>query len=626
MRKGIITILLLYCIIDLSAQVNTSEIPFGIRYKLEKNAEATVEIPLESRLLQKKVETAAKIPWYAGYSVNVDIRFSEYATETPLNQDTTIWRMHVHVPDSDEFGIVFSGFEIPEHGKLFIYDQTGRHYIGALTKANNHETGIQSLQPLPAKTLTIEYYSPDASQKDLPQLVIKEIINIVNPGNKEAKSLGTQNTDDCFVNVNCPEGDMWHKQKRGVVRILLREGSDWFYCTGSLLNNTLEDGTPYMLTADHCGEESSEEDFLVWQFLFNYEYSTCDGSTNLPPSNRVITGSTLISNGPLTGGSDFKLLLLNSTPPSSWNPYYNGWSRLGGNPSSGVGIHHPFGTPKKISTYTSPLFNTTFPGGLVSGSWRVVWAETESGHSVTEQGSSGSPLFDGNGLIIGTLSGGASACDFLTSPDVYGKFNRHWTANGTLPEEMLKPWLDPEDENPQVLYGYDPNRATNFVTLSVNPENSGATQGGGYFAQGEVVLLTATPNEDYIFVNWTDEFNQQLSINPDFSFTMPSTEQQITANFRLSQVNNDDLVIGENFFIFPNPANDFIYIRTDQQFENIHYWFFNMHGQLVKEYLGSDERKDHTYIINLSGFQNGLYLLHILLNENVITHKVFVYR
>jgi hypothetical protein len=63
----------------------------------------------------------------------------------------------------------------------------------------------------------------------------------------------------------------------------------------------------------------------------------------------------------------------------------------------------------------------------------------------TESGSSGSPLFDENGRIIGQLYAGQSACIGQSNNhdyDIYGRFGVSWDA-GTTPETRLLDWLDP---------------------------------------------------------------------------------------------------------------------------------------------------------------------------------------
>lgn len=624
MRKSFLTTLAIITYFLASAQIQTNETPLGLRYAFERGTDRAQVISFDNSQAYTKMAEEGKHPRFAGFSIPANIRFSELATRVELCPDTTIWQLHLHIPEANKLGVVFSEFELPKNGKLFLYDETGKNHIGALTAKNNHYSGILSVRPIPATTITIEYFAPNVSRENLPSIVIEEIIYIVNSLEFDQKIEQKRQATNCFVSVNCPEGANWQKQKRGVARILLREGTQWFYCTGTLINNTREDGDPLFLTADHCGENSSDDDMLVWQFLFNYEYPACTQSAIPPDERHVITGSTFLSKGSLTGGSDFRLLRLSQRPPTSWNTFYNGWSRDTSNPLSGVGIHHPNGNPKKISTYTSPLFRATYPDGMVGGAWRVIWARTDSGHSVTEVGSSGSPLFNSEGLIVGTLSGGASSCASLNLPDYYGKFYRHWSANGNLPSQQLQPWLDPDNTNTMTLYGYDPMLATNMVTLSVNPQNSGFATGGGFYAKGENVVLTSVPDTAFFFVNWTNEHNQILSNDSVFRFSMPDTNLYITANFAPIITDNEEVELGKNLFITPNPAYDHINIRSEKPLGLIFYRLYNSTGQELKEGAIPATTRGQIHKIELTNIQNGFYILYLIIDGKVLSHKLII--
>lgn len=167
-----------------------------------------------------------------------------------------------------------------------------------------------------------------------------------------------------------------------------------------------------------------------------------------------MTGCTLKAHdtfGSNGSGSDFYLVQIKAAIPSNYNAYYNGWSRSTTASTSGVGIHHPDGDIKKISTYTTALYSVSVGG--TGSHWEVSWAGTANGHGVTEPGSSGSPIFNSTGQIIGTLTSGYSACNALTDPDQYGKFSLHWSSNGTTSAKQLKPWLDPLNINPTSING-----------------------------------------------------------------------------------------------------------------------------------------------------------------------------
>jgi hypothetical protein len=277
--------------------------------------------------------------------------------------------------------------------------------------------------------------------------------NIYNEKIPEARKNQQKDFGDagsCNVNVNCPEGANWQDQKRAVARILLRLGGSAYLCSGALVNNARSDCKPYFLTAAHCGSDASAADFSQWIFYFNYEAPSCANTANEPVSN-TITGCVQRARSNDNGsadGSDFQLLQFTSSIPASYNVFYAGWNANDVASPSGVTIHHPAGDIKKISTYTAPLtndnFNTTGPPYT---HWKAVWVQTQTNWSVTEGGSSGSPLFNSSGQIVGQLSGGPSSCtaSAANKNDEYGKMSYNWASNGTDALHQLKQWLDPDN-------------------------------------------------------------------------------------------------------------------------------------------------------------------------------------
>ena len=68
-----------------------------------------------------------------------------------------------------------------------------------------------------------------------------------------------------------------------------------------------------------------------------------------------------------------------------------------------------------------------------------------------------------------------------------------------------------------------------YVTLSVNDENFGAVTGAGIYGYGEEATLTATPNEGYKFVNWTEN-DTVVSEETEFTFVVKGN-RNFVANF-----------------------------------------------------------------------------------------------
>ncbi len=370
-----------------------------------------------------------------------------------VKQRAKVWQLELLPTGIEEFSLYFSQFDPGEMGQFFILSADGELIAGAFTRQSHTHGGPFAIGPLPAKPVILQFQT--ALDADDYAIVLNEVGLLKSVSSQQ----GFGTSGNCEVNVNCSEGARWQKQKRGVARIVVKQGSALYYCSGSLLNNVREDRTPYFLTANHCGAQSSANDYAQWLFAFNYESEGCARPATEPAKN-TMSGATRVAgtSGSVNDNSDFKLLRLLQDMPESYQPYYNGWSRSSAAASSGVGIHHPDGDIKKISTFNTTVASSeysmggTFPNGKY---WRLGWAATENGFGVTEGGSSGSPLFNDNGLIVGTLTGGTTSCDETDGVDFYGKFSYSWASNGSTPETQLAPWLDPDQSGVEAIGGLD---------------------------------------------------------------------------------------------------------------------------------------------------------------------------
>jgi len=91
------------------------------------------------------------------------------------------------------------------------------------------------------------------------------------------------------------------------------------------------------------------------------------------------------------------------------------------------------------------------------------------------------------------------------------------------------------------------------LTLIVDPVDAGTVTGDGQYEEDDVINITATPNVGYMFLSWTDENEEVISLTPDFSYTMPATDVTLTANFtdKIPEISVDptsfeeDLLTGE---------------------------------------------------------------------------------
>ncbi len=234
-----------------------------------------------------------------------------------------------------------------------------------------------------------------------------------NPRDREAAA--------CHVDVACPEGEGWRDAARSVVRIVGRVET----CTGVLLNNTDRDGTPYVLTAGHCGSLRNATFFFGWQ------REECGGDA--PEHDWRVTGSTLVASDDLF---DVQLVRLNAQPPAEARPLYAGWDRSGRIVTGATTLHHPWGDVMKVSHER----NKPKKDGIY---WRINRWEV----GITERGSSGAPLFDAAGRVIGQLKGGDATCEEPVG-DLFGRLEREWP--------LLGEFLDPDASGVPTLDAYDP--------------------------------------------------------------------------------------------------------------------------------------------------------------------------
>lgn len=396
-----------------------------------------------------------------GQFIFTDISPATHGEWTSLPDGSRVWRMAVTSPGALGLSLRFDRFHLPEGAKLFAYRPDLKEVRGAFTNWNNRSSGSFAMGIIRGSTVILEYTEPAnvAGKFELHLNRVGHAYRDIRPM-KQTRAFG--DSDTCQVNVHCPEGDNWQDQIKSAVGIEIDTGFFMSWCSGVLMNNTNQDYTPYILSAEHCGQSLfgglyPASIFENWVFYFDFEAPGC----NNPQSdnglyNKAITGAVVRCNsddGGGNSGSDMLLMELMDTIPANWGQFYAGWNAENLGSSSGVSVHHPSGDIKKISTYTTPLVSESWGDVTPDTHWQVFWSATQSGHGVTEGGSSGSPIFDANGHVIGNLTGGSSFCDATGDPDEYGKLSFHWDQNGTTPERQLMHWLDPSGTNQTIFDG-----------------------------------------------------------------------------------------------------------------------------------------------------------------------------
>ncbi len=362
---------------------------------------------------------------------NIDIK--EEGVQTVADDGGTIWQYKIQSPGAKSLGLIFSTYVLPEGAELFIYNEDKTRVAGAFTSRNNKDTQMPVAQ-FKGSHLIIEYYEP-ADPEFEGQLVLGSVLQAYRKLKLEEKAASSEQ-----IGINCTEGEDWQDQKRSVCLMSFREGASGYYCTGFLVNNVKQDGTPYFMTANHCISTNTVASTLVT--YFNYENSTCDSDD--ASLEQTLSGAELKAS---LQRSDFTLLELSEYPPDEYEPFYAGWNASGDQPSSGVCIHHPEGGTKSIALGGGPAsYNSIIQWDDNTISPRNTHWEISFEKGGTESGSSGSPLFDENARVIGQLHGGDDGYEY------YGKFSVSWDYSSAY-REQLSHWLDPDQTGTLQLDG-----------------------------------------------------------------------------------------------------------------------------------------------------------------------------
>lgn len=218
-------------------------------------------------------------------------------------------------------------------------------------------------------------------------------------------------------------------------------GRAWsFSCSGMLIGDSGQTGAPYVLTADHCIGDRTQA-FDTDAYLF-WRSTICQADALDPRLALFAWGLEYLYSETYPRGTDVALLR-----PANHNYHVPaaglalaGWDAATQGSPQVVGLHHPGGDHLMRSVgLAGPASSRNY--------LRVFWNPNQG---TTEGGSSGSALLK-DGMVIGTLWGGSSACgvgilpngqqvDLSRLPDEYGRFSvayarglRNWLNTNTRP-------------------------------------------------------------------------------------------------------------------------------------------------------------------------------------------------
>jgi hypothetical protein len=410
--------------------------------------------------------------------------------------DYDTWLLKISSPGAHGVAALLADVNLLPGEKIYVYNLNS---MRTLASDNVPHTGIWITSFLKGDEVVIEFDVPagNATHGSFTIAGISHAYRDVftTPSTPGQPVLRTQQEDTCYP---CLEGAFWQDDRRSVIRILVFRSNTAVVCTGALVNNAERNQRPFVLTAQHC--IGSQFDAGRSIFTFNYEDLLCDGSA--VNENDALVGASYRAS---LYEHDFSLLELQTVPPLDFKPYYAGWDIADKGLDHVSCIHHPLGTPRRISLSNAAVAPSDFD--LQTGQphasgafWRV--AKWDLG--VTTGGSSGAPLFNLDHHIIGSLAGGGSTCSFPFD-DFFQRLSQSWTPSSE-PDQQLKYWLDPRSSGIQTLDGFDPYEALNVScdtaanfsgteAMALVPYSSGKGYFSGYNSDGIASYAERIPND-----------------------------------------------------------------------------------------------------------------------------------
>lgn len=438
------------------------------------------------------------------FAVPIEVNFDteNSGTWTEVTGGGRVWHLRLRSEGALGLAVIFDNFDLTEGAKLFVFSPDYKQIKGAYGAANNNVNRRLLAEIIQGDEVVIEYFEPRKTTKSNNKLSIKKVFHAYPNSKLGLTSFGESFA--CHINVNCAQGAAWQTPKKGVVRMLVVVEGGMGWCTGSLINNTKQDGTPYILSAYHC-DDGYIPDHALWTFYFHYESLDCNNPASEPVAPSI--QGCVVRAG--ASASDFQLLELTQRVPANFNAYFNGWNRDSNNlTNKNVMIHHPQGDIKKISldneAPTVSDVETVWNGAIQVTTPPRAHIKSIFDEGGMEPGSSGAPIFDVNGRIIAQLHGGNyNNCQVFQA--LSGWFAKSWDGGGT-PRTRLKDWLDPLNSGVLTLGGVNTTASSGvsvagkvrfwngspMINVKVYLGNDSTTTN----ATGDFSFSNVTPNAD----------------------------------------------------------------------------------------------------------------------------------
>lgn len=403
---------------SLEARQLASGLTRALEVKLTPEEKAIADTQMDDGRLRVGIEKSVG----AVLRLSGALSFGDFAAEP---DGTVLWTGRIAAPGASALRLHLSPFDLPESAELFVYSADGQAY-GPYTGRGPIDDGQIWTNAILGDEVRLQLrVAPEDVAHT--KLVIADV-GYMGAAFPMATNAFCSYNADCVVNAACTSSSAVTAAMDAVASILFASGGSYYICTGGLIADLDTDSiVPYFLTANHCISTATEASSLETYF----DYVTTCGSPNCtqPYNNPGNTVGAQIMKASST--SDFTLLRLSSAPATpDGDAVYLGWNSTAvanTNNTPLYRISHPAGAPQAYSEHVVDTSKTT------CRSWpRGNWIYSRDTLGATEGGSSGSPVVNGAGQIVGQLSGGCGFnvndnCDAASNATVDGAFAAYFS-------------------------------------------------------------------------------------------------------------------------------------------------------------------------------------------------------
>ncbi len=439
-------------------------------------------------------------------------------------------KIEVLTQDASSLNFLLENVRLSPEAQIITYNPNHPDFKITYTHKHVSKDGLLTTFPISGREQHLVLLSPNPEKETF---TIKQAVY----GTKSTAGFGDAGA--CNINANCPQGDGYRNPQKAT-NIILVNGNG--RCTGTLINNSTNDGTPYVISAAHCipGNASAVRN---WSYGFGFESPGCSDQEVEP---EVFTGSEIKTFLGGVGVHDAALLLMDNKPSHPNGIYYAGWSTAPEVPSNVRVFHHPSGDSKKISVQNSAITEAPYledPDEFIT--WKVVWDE-----GTTEGGSSGSSLLNEAGLVIGNLTGGRAACNAPDSADYFGPLKTAFEYRPSDSSTSYAPWLDPSFSKTVTLGGLNPDDPKPNIDLAIagirhipftscdsvlQPEITVYNAGTNAIATYTVVISDGNSGDVLAEESFDNLASNQSTAHDLGPFTIPFSTQSVTIAVTLAE-------------------------------------------------------------------------------------------